>query len=44
MLAEQGQGDLTFAEACDPERWGGYFGGCLYTDLSEIAVIGTPAS
>ncbi|WP_431504437.1 M36 family metallopeptidase [Nocardioides sp.] len=44
VLAEQGQGDLTFAEACDPERWGGYFGGCVYTDLSEIAVLGTPAS
>ena len=36
--------DVTFAEACDPTRWGGYFGGCAYTDLTEVAVMGTPSA
>ncbi|MEP9380854.1 M36 family metallopeptidase [Nocardioides cheoyonin] len=44
VLEEYGYGTYTFAEACDADTWGGYFGGCLYTDMTEIAVLGTPSS
>ncbi|MEX0429552.1 M36 family metallopeptidase [Nocardioides sp. DS6] len=36
--------DVTFAQACDPTVWGGYFGGCAFTDLTEVAVLGTPSA
>jgi hypothetical protein len=44
ILEAYGYGTYTFAEACNPETFGGYFGGCMFTDLTEIGVLGTPSA